>query len=451
MISKSTYLIGLQCPLWLWKQVKEPESLLEPDDFTKSLFETGYEVEQLANTLFKKESLQKTITFKDCQARLDVLDNGELIEIKSSNEVKKIHHEDLAFQLYLCQKNNIEVKSCFVLHLNNEYIKQGDIDTQQLFLKTDVTEEVLTLLPFVEEKLQRIRDIIAGDCPSPVHQCKPAYSCPAHEQYFKELPLGNVFELSRGKAKAFKLAQQGIFDLKEITSQIKLTDKQYIQCECAKSGQPYIHKAKINAFLESLEYPIYYLDFETVSFAIPKWDGTRPYQQICVQHSCHIEHEDGKIEHKEFLFETGTHPSKPFAENLREVLGDKGSIVVYNQSFEEGRLKELARDYPEFEEWINQIRERLVDLLVPFREFAHYHPSQKGSASIKKVLPTLTDLDYSDLEVANGSTAMRELAKLVDVDNPEMRKHLLKYCELDTWAEVEIVRKLRYELLRTNN
>ena len=153
--------------------------------------------------------------------------------------------------------------------------------------------------------------------------------------------------------------------------------------------------------------------------------------------------EDGTIEHKEFLFETGTNPTKPFGEDLRKTLGDKGSIVVYNQSFEEGRLKELARDYPEFEEWVNQIRARLVDLLIPFRDFAHYDPSQKGSASIKKVLSTLTNLDYSQLEVANGSTAMKELAKIADIDNPEMRKHLLKYCKRDTLAEVETMKALR--------
>jgi uncharacterized protein Smg (DUF494 family) len=442
MISKSLYLIGLQCPYWLWKQFYEKETLPEPDEFTKSLFETGYDVEKLANTLFKKESLQKTLTFEDLQARLDVLDETQLIEIKSSTEAKSIHHEDLAFQLYLCQKNGIEVKFCHVLHLNNEYVKRGDLDLNQLFTKTDVSEEVFALLPLVEEKLHEIRAILKGECTDPHDGCKPAYSCPAHDQYIASLPLGNVFELSRGKAKAFQLAKQGILTLTDIKDQVKLTEKQQIQCECASNGEPYINKLKLKAFLDSLEYPLYYLDFETVSFAIPKWDNTRPYQQVCVQHSCHIEYEDGKIEHKEFLLETGVNPILPFAENLRQILGDKGSIIVFNQSFEAGRLKELARDYPEYEKWVNQTIVGMVDLLIPFREFVHYHPSQKGSASIKKVLPTLTNLDYSELEVGNGATAMNELAKLADDDNQEMQQHLLKYCELDTWAEVEIIRRL---------
>lgn len=443
MISKSLYLIGLQCQYWLWKQFYEKETLSEPDEFTKSLFETGYDVEKLANTLFKKESLQITLNHEDLQARLDVLEDGQLIEIKSSTEAKSIHHEDLAFQLYLCQKNSIEIKSCHVLHLNNEYVRQGELDLNQLFTKTDVTEEVLQLLPTVEEKLNKIRTILKEECPDPHDGCKPAYSCPAHDQYFQSLPDGNVFELSRGKAEGFKLAKQGILSLTDIKDQIKLTEKQQIQCECASNGETYINKLKLKAFLDKLEYPLYYLDFETVSFAIPKWDNTRPYQQVCVQHSCHIEHENGTVDHKEFLLETGVNPILPFAEDLKQTLGDKGSIIVYNQSFEAGRLKELARDYPDYEEWVNSIINRMVDLLIPFREFAHYHPSQKGSASIKKVLPTLTDLSYKDLEVGNGATAMKELAKLADEDNPEMREHLIKYCELDTWAEVELIRKLK--------
>jgi len=449
MLTKSLYLISLQCPYWFYKQLHEPESLPEPDDFTKSLFETGYEVEKLANSLFQKDQLQKTFIYDDCETRVDVLNGTELIEIKSSTDVEPIHIEDLAFQRFILEKNNIKVTKCTVLHLNNEYIRKGELDLNQLFKQTDITKEVELLLDTVPEKIRKAKEIISGKCPKVTCTCKPAYSCPAHDQFFYSLPLGNVFELSRGKAKGFKLYEQGITLLKDVSNEVKLTDKQSLQIDCAKKNEVYFSKPHFTQFMSSLEYPLYHLDFEAIQPAIPQFDQSRPYQQICFQFSLHIQHEDGTVEHKDFLAEAKGDPRIKFANALEDYIDNtKGSIIVYNQSYEIGRLKELAIDFPEHKEWIEKTTPRIVDLLVPFRNFYYYNPSQQGSASIKKVLPALTGKDYSELEINNGGLASKSFAQLYTdkTDEAKIRENLLKYCCLDTEGMVWIINKIK-ELL----
>jgi len=217
--------------------------------------------------------------------------------------------------------------------------------------------------------------------------------------------------------------------------------------QATTNERPHISVKGIQAFLDTLQYPLYYLDFESITPAIPRYDNSRPYQQLCFQFSLHIEQEDGSIEHKEFLAEANGDPRPAFIEALKEALGDSGSIIVYSKTFENSRLREIARDYPEHEEWVDKTIARVVDLYDPFKDFHYYHPNQKGSASIKKVLPALTDLSYADLEINNGGLASKSFESLYDAPSEEIRQQLLEYCKLDTLAEVEIVKKLR-ELIR---
>lgn len=431
-ISKSLYLIGTQCPYWLYKQLHEPETLPEPDEFTKNLFDIGYEVESLANTLYDKKYLQKTLTYENYQARIDVLTDNEIIEIKSSTSIKPIHIQDLAFQRFLAEKNNLQITSYKVLHLNKDYIKQGTLNIQELFTLTDVTEEVLNT---------PIKDIQPIN--NPLCTCKPAYSCPAHEQFINDLPQGNVFELSRGKAKAFKLYEQGITKLKDITN-TKLTEKQQIQVQADITNQPYISKEHIKHFLNSLNYPLYHLDFEAIQPAIPQFDQSRPYQQIPFQYSLHIQEKNNQVTHKEFLAESIGDPRPSFLDSLKEHLhNSEGDIIVYNQSYEIARLKELAVDFPEHESWIQEIIPRIKDLLIPFRNFYYYNPTQKGSASIKKVLPAVTGKNYDNLEINNGALASKSFEDLYKEPNEQTRINLLEYCKLDTEGMVWIVNELK--------
>ncbi|MCK4922867.1 MAG: DUF2779 domain-containing protein, partial [Bacteroidales bacterium] len=214
----------------------------------------------------------------------------------------------------------------------------------------------------------------------------------------------------------------------------------------------------IKKFLDTLKHPLYFLDFETFNTAIPLYDGVRPYQQITFQFSLYVQDKpDGKLVHHSFLAEGKEDPRLMFLSSLQKVLGEKGSIIAYNQSFEIGRLKELAEAFTDYKKWIESILPRFIDLMVPFRKFYYYNPVQQGSASIKKVLPAITGKGYDDMEISEGGTASLEFLRITQgasdgtfPDNNEIKKvreNLEKYCALDTEGMVWIVNRLK-ELIK---
>jgi len=281
---------------------------------------------------------------------------------------------------------------------------------------------------------------------------------------------------------------QGIYAIRDIPDDFSLNGKQKIQKDCEISGKPHINKAAIKQFLNTLQYPLYYLDFETFSTAIPFFEGTRPYQQIPFQFSLHVvEKENVAARHYSFLADDTNDPRHEFIDSLKNVLGNSGRIVVYNQSFEKGVLNGLATVYPEYNEWVESLNDRIIDLLAPFRSFHYYDAKQKGSASIKNVLPVLTGKGYEGLNISDGMDA--SLAFLDIISPPacpappfasqtrlfwrgrvpvpaqtdwsggragnngpqegriKIRKDLEKYCALDTEGMIWIVDKLK-ELVR---
>ncbi|MFQ5620861.1 MAG: DUF2779 domain-containing protein, partial [Candidatus Nanoarchaeia archaeon] len=280
----------------------------------------------------------------------------------------------------------------------------------------------------------------------PPGHCECPDDCPIPDECWPNVPHDSVFTLTRGKKKAIELHKQGITILKEVPGDFKLTDKQHIQRECAISGKPHVHKESIKHFLSMLEYPLFYLDFETINTDIPLFDKSTPYQQITFQYSLHVvEREGAEPKHYEFLAEGTEDPRPAFANSLKEHIGDKGNIVVYNESFEKSCLKKLAEAFPEYEEWIEQALTRVVDLIIPFRSYLCYHPEQKGSASIKYVLPALTETSYEGMEIASGDVAsLAYLNMYLEGLKPseekinKTRKALLEYCGLDTKAMIDV-------------
>ena len=258
------------------------------------------------------------------------------------------------------------------------------------------------------------------------------------------MPENNVFDLY-GRNNADELFAQGIIAIKDIPQSFKLNDKQDIQRKCAKSGKLFISKENIKHFLNTLHPPLYFMDFETFSTAIPLYDGTRPYQQVPFQFSLHLV-EDGVQKHFYFLASGKNDPREEFASELKKVIGDKGTIVTFNSSFEKGRLKEIAESFPKEKKWIENVNDRIVDLLIPFRNFHYYNPKQQGSASIKSVLPALIGKGYEDLEIAEGGGASLAFLDLVfekNIDKKKLKEDLLKYCERDTEAMIWILRELK--------
>ena len=479
MLTKSNYLLGLQCHKLLHIAKNNKDRLPEVDISKQFIFDQGTEVGELATKLYEngidlskedfrsnliksKEAITKKqpifeagLIHNNCYSRADILvpveDEWDIIEVKSGTKVKDVNIHDVSFQKYVYEGVGLKIRKCFILHLNNEYVRQGDLDINQLFKKTEITSEVEELMKDIEERIEPMFNTINTEEPtvSIGKQCDDPYTCPVKKECWEFLPKHNVFHLSRGKNKAIELFEKGILELKDIPEDFKLTGKQEIQRECHINDKPHIHKEKIKSFLNQLDYPLYYLDFETFSTAIPKFDGLKPYSQVPFQYSLHVVKEEGaEAEHFEFLYDGSDDPRREFAEALKDVLGDTGSIVVYNQSFEISRIKELGVMYPEFKDWSEDVISRVIDLLVPFREFAYYDSDQNGSASIKYVLPVLTGEGYSEMGIGSGTAASTEFynatyGECTEEKKEEVRKHLLEYCKLDTLAEVMIVDKLR--------
>ncbi|MCK5322372.1 MAG: DUF2779 domain-containing protein, partial [Candidatus Aenigmarchaeota archaeon] len=244
-----------------------------------------------------------------------------------------------------------------------------------------------------------------------------------------------------------KLFEDGVELIADITERVKLNSKQQIQRMCSISGEDNIDKKEISNFFGKLEYPLNYLDFETYASAVPMWNGVKPYQNIPFQFSLHIQKvQGGELAHYSFLAKGKDDCRKDFVAALKKVLGKSGSVVVYNKSFEISRLRELALVFPEYDEWVEDVVLRIVDLWDPFKKFSYYSSSQKGSASIKKVLPAVTGKSYDGMDIADGMSAAAEylMATFEGCGNKDkIYSDLEKYCCLDTEGMVWIVDKLR--------
>ncbi len=480
MLTKSKYLTGLQCPRLIWIQIHEPEKIPATDAVTQHIFDQGHLVGELAKKLFpngidlsndtfmgniaKTKLLLKNraplfepgILVNNLYSRLDILNpvgenNWDIYEVKASTAVKEVNLNDVAFQRYCCIRAGLNINKCYLILINNKYVRNGDIDPKGLFTINDVTAEVEEASEGIHDQIESIQDVMSSEtCPEMIigPHCSDPYQC-ALTECWDCLPEHNVFSLYYAGKKAFAMYNAGIINIAEIPDTYKLTDQQAIQKACVLTGKPHINKDAIGHFLSNLEYPMYFFDFETIAPAVPLFDGVRPYQNVPFQYSLHIVRKEGaKPEHHSFLAGTADDPRPALLRALRSELGDKGTILAYNRSFEEGILKEMEITFPDYSDWLELVCNRMVDLLVPFKNFAYYHPAQKGSASLKAVLPAITGNGYKDLYINNGQIASISYLSAIYGDMTETEKtkvmnDLEKYCGRDTEGMIWIVEKLR--------
>lgn len=481
MLTKSNYVVGLQCPKYLWIQLYEKEKIPAYDAATLHKFEEGHSVDELARQFFpngtniptedfmgnikqtkelltqRKLIFQAGILCNPIYSRVDILnpshnDAWDIIEVKGSTKVKPEHYNDVSFQKYCCEKSGLKIGKCFLMHVNNEYIKHGEIDPKGFLKMEDITAEVDATTKGIEQRIDSMLKIIASKkCPeiSINKNCNNPYECLLKESCWNFLPSGNVFELYYGGAKSFELFGEGIYSIKDIPANVSLTDRQKIQKDCALTGKPYVSKKDIKEFLDTLSHPLYYLDFETFDPCIPIFDGTKPYQKIPFQFSLHVVKKEGdKAQHYYFLA-TGTDDPRPkLLASLKDALKDDGSIIVYHQSFEKNVLKELGEAYQDYKEWIDKVSERIKDLEDPFKSYAYYHPNQEGSASIKKVLPVIANKSYKGMKISDGEDASLAFIEMTygnvsENRREEIRDNLEQYCCLDTEGMVWIVERLK--------
>jgi hypothetical protein len=483
-ISKSTYLMGLQCHKLLWFRYNAKDQIPAPDESAQAIFDQGTQVGELARQLFpggmivapgvtnpdeviaqtqraiqaRQPLHEAAFVFHGGYARTDILvpvvgGAWDLIEVKSTTKLKEEGHlPDIAFQAFVLAGAGIKVRKCFLAHINNEFVRRGAIDPHKFFTLEEVTRQVSALSREVEEQLDGLQRIIGARAQPEIEigpHCDDPYTCPLHERCWSFLPEASVFTLYRGGKKSFALLKQGIQHLGKIPADFALTDNQAIQRSALLAGKPHIDRPALATFLGQLEYPVSFLDFETFTTAIPLFDDSRPFQQIPFQFSLHILKSTNALpEHHQFLAEGTADPRPEFMSQLRAALPETGSVVTYNASFETGRLKESCELLPEFKPWFRKVTPRIVDLLPPFRGFRYYHPQQHGSASMKAVLPALTGKGYENLTIKEGGTASREFLRVTygqvtDAERRRVRQHLAEYCGLDTMGMVQIVNCLR--------
>lgn len=501
-LSKSYYTAFCQCPKNLWLQLNKPQEAVE-DPSAEALFEQGNVVGKLARGLFgdfvdvttqnddgsPDMSTMCQLTQKHmeegvdniCEASfssdgnycaVDILhrngDGWDIYEIKSTSysasstkrsELEK-YVPDIAYQKWLLTQCGVKVSNTYLVCLNSDYVRHGDLDIQNLFVIVDIhdlVENEYLKVPAQTSQAKKIMSKVEEPDYDLSEHCAKPYKC-AFLGYCKQLhgvpqDEPTVFDLYRMFfTKKLEHYHAGRITFDDMRMQ-KLSNYQQIQLECTLNHTDYIDSDGIQKFLGQLSYPLYFLDFETMQDAIPQYDETKPFQQITFQYSIHIKgNETSDYIHKEYLAPSdGTDPRRQLAEQLCKDIPKNVCTIAYNSSFECGRIKELAELYPDLSDHLLNIKEHIFDLMIPFSSGYYYTPAMGGSASIKSVLPALfpddPSLDYHNLNgtVHNGSEAMSIFPSIKDMTPDEARaarESLLEYCKLDTWAMVKVWKKL---------
>ena len=475
-LTKSLYMRGQQCPRLLWFSSRKqlPELSLydqhkfaqgrEFEGYVKKLFPDGIDLGKLkqveniketqnlinqSKTIFEASMVYKNLFFKG-----DILEPSaegwNLYEIKASTEVKKKKEyiPDLAFQKYICEKNGIEIINCFIEYINKDYIKQGNVIPNELVLQEDVTGKV-NQIDDIEKNSEKYIEIIEQLKPPEVSisiKCNKPHQCPLKDECWGNLPEYHVIQLTNWR-KYWELFEDGILDIKDIPKdEILSSNKDRVIKKAVDGNKTIINKDKIRNFLKEIQYPLYYLDFETFDTAIPIFDQSRPYQKIPFQYSLHIQDENDKVKHFNFLAQREKDPRPELLVRLEKEIGQTGSVIVFNKTFEIGVLNKLAEDFPKYESFITHTIDRIIDLVEPFKNYDYYNPVQKGRYSLKAVLPAITGKSYSNLEIDNGTDASMQYfyshvkADFKNID--EIRNNLLKYCGLDTEGMIWIIDEL---------
>lgn len=481
-LSKSQFVRGIICPKSLYlhkhkfkKDEVQPQQQAVLDAGTRlgrlaqEVFPGGIEVpfegmghdEQVAMTAREIAAGREVIyeaTFKydDIFVKADILRKTsagwEMYEVKGSNSIKDYYLHDASVQYYVLTGAGLTVSKAAIMHLNREYVRQGDLNLDRLFAVEDLTATVRAQQNFVREEVARLRGMLDGPEPDVKigPYCDDPYECDYHGHCWKDVgddAIDSVFKLNGRGVDRFALYNQGITRMAEIPLSM-LNRRQLFQVQATLHQKDHLHPERIRDFLAGLWYPLYYLDFETFMSSIPLFDRTRPFQQVPFQYSLHYRlSEDGPLEHDEYLAEPGTDPRPILLEKLRTVIPPGACVLAYNMSFEVTRLKEMARDFPEYREWVDQLVPNVRDLMHPFIKRDCYRWQMNGSASIKKVLPAMTTLSYDGLEIADGGAAMDAYHVMCAEQDPaelaKLRKNLLLYCGRDTEAMVELHAELK--------
>lgn len=487
-LSKSKLMAWRQCPKRLWLEVHRPE-LSDVSAGSEARFAMGHEVGEMARRLYDTDgtgqlielaslgheaALQRSSQLLQARSRTPVFEAGfsdgrviayadillptttrgrrawRMVEVKSSTQVKSHHLEDAAVQAFAARSAGHVLASVSIAHVDNAWTYPGGGDYRGLLVEQDVSADVAELATQVPAWIDAAQQVAARRTEPAVAMgahCTQPFECGFADQCGQREPRAEfpVAWLPRVQTKALRsyLDDNAVRDLREVPDEL-LNERQQRVKRHTLSGQAFFDAAAAASTLARHSRPAYFLDFETVQFAVPIWSGTRPYQQIPFQFSLHRLSRKGDLGHVDFLQLDGSDPSLPFAEALIAACGRQGPVYVYNAGFESARIQELAQRFPRLSAALLQIQARLVDLMR-VAEACYYHPQQQGSWSIKKVLPTIApDLDYAALDgVQDGTMAMQAFVEAIAPETEPARRQALDaqlrtYCHLDTLAMVRL-------------
>lgn len=487
-LSKSRYCKARQCKKIIWLKKYKPEYAIQKA--RDIVLENGTKVGQLAKGLFGKyenidfnENLnimidqtkkllknkpniitEASFNYNNNFCSVDILKNDidgvEIYEVKSSTEISDIYLDDVSYQYYILNNLEFNIKKACIVYINNKYVKQGNLELNKLFNIEDVTEIAKSKQQEIENNIYELNKYMEEHMDNEPKddigiKCFKPYECEFWEYCTRNLPKPNVFDIKGGMHldKKFEKYYDGKISFNDLQNE-NINPKYLEQIDFELNNlEPKIDKDYIKEIIKALNYPLYFLDYETYQVAIPEIDGTRPYQQLPFQYSLHIIKEEGEaIEHKEFLAEIEDKDFiRHFAENLIKDIPDNGSVIIYNRAFEPARNREIAEMYPDLKDELERINCNMIDFLEPFKQRKYYTKEMQGSASIKYVLPALyqkdSELDYHNLPVVhNGEEASEAFLSLKGKSKEkqkEIRNGLLVYCQLDTYAMVKIWMKFK--------
>ncbi len=480
-LSKSLYTRGLQCRKSLYLHKHRPELRGEPTPELEALWKSGHEVGDLARMLFpggvivpfdgltKEEQLAKTrqeidrgtkaiyeatFSFDDVFVKADIIVRNrgywDLYEVKSSTSVKENHWDDVAVQYYVLSGCGLPVSKAYLVHINNGYVRDGDIVPEELFVPQDITSIVREKQASIPEELSDMRAMLRGREPEidigP--HCTTPYPCDFMDHCWRHVPEYSIFSLRGRGIDRWELYRQGVVKLQDVPLD-SLNLMQRMQAEYFLDRKSHADPVKIRDFLKKVRYPLCFLDFETFGSGIPLFDGTRPYQQVPFQYSLHrVDAEGGEARHFEYLAQPGVDPRKEIAEKLAGEIPLGACVIAYNMGFEKRVLRELGAYVPELRKRLNAVIDGMIDLMEPFKRRDIYDWRMNGSYSLKSVLPALVpEMTYEGLEISDGAMASEAYFTMEAIQNPDelsrLRAALLEYCRQDTLGLVRLLEKMR--------
>ena len=499
MLTKSDLLSFRQCPRKLWLEKKRPDLL--PTTAASRRAIDGAKVGEMAQRLLGPDA--RDLSFSDlslqeaadsakaalaalrCSAfevpfvrdsvyiRSDIMQydgnayfisetKASTFPLKSDGQTPgkpKDHYlDDVAIQAWVTEDGGMVSGRVELSLLDNRWQYPGDDNYQGVFRALDVSDLIKDRIAEVPRWAEGARRVVEGDMPviTTGAQCGKPYECPflGFCAALEPRPDDHPIELlpgPAGKSLARRLRKEKGYSsiLQPAPEELDGEDGDlYKRVQQAHREGRTIVNPNARDVIAQYPYPRFFLDFEGIDLPIPRWRGVRPYQQVPFQWSCHIEDPPGTFAHFEFLDLTGDDPSEACARGLDDSLAGDGPVFVYNATYERTRLIELADRIPEYRASMNGIAGRLVDLLPLVRD-GFYHPSMRGSFSIKSVLPVVApDLRYEDLiEVIDGTAAQIVYMQCIFEDLSDARRreidaNLRRYCRQDTWAMVEVAYRL---------